>query len=87
MYQFIVFSQQELNGLAEHNLFRAIHGSPNMTLDREMCNAAARWAKHIAEQGSLVHSNDSQRPGQGENLSMGCSSAQSQTVKEAVNSW
>ncbi|XP_068723223.1 Golgi-associated plant pathogenesis-related protein 1-like isoform X1 [Montipora capricornis] len=81
------FSQQELNGLIEHNLFRAIHGVPDMTLNRTMCNAAALWAKEIAENGSLVHSDEDQRPGQGENLSMGCSSDTPQTVKEAVDNW
>jgi len=58
-----------------------------MTLDREMCNAAAQWAKVIAENGSLVHSTVKQRPDQGENLSMGCSTAQPQTMKEAVTNW
>lgn len=82
-----VFSQQELNGLAEHNRFRAIHGVPPMTLDRAMCNAAAQWAKEIAENGSLIHTAAEQRPGQGENLSMGCSTAQAQTMKEAVANW
>ena len=58
-----------------------------MTLNRTMCNAAALWAKEIAENGSLVHSDEDQRPGQGENLSMGCSSDTPQTVKEAVDNW
>ncbi|CAH3041090.1 Golgi-associated plant pathogenesis-related protein 1-like [Pocillopora damicornis] len=81
------FSQQEVNGLKEHNRFRAIHDAPPMTLDREMCNSAAQWAKYIAEQGSLEHSTEDQRPEQGENLSMGCSSDKAQTVKEAVANW
>jgi len=58
-----------------------------MTLDREMCNSAAQWAKYIAELGDLVHSTQDQIPNRGENLSMGCSTDKPQTVKEAVTSW
>ena len=82
-----VFSQQEVNGLNEHNRFRGIHNAPPMTLDREMCDSAAQWAKYIAELGSLEHSTEDKRPNQGENLSMGCSTDKPQTVKEAVTNW
>ena len=58
-----------------------------MTLDREMCDSAAKWAKYIAELGDLVHSTEDRIPNQGENLSMGCSTDKPQTVKEAVTSW
>ena len=58
-----------------------------MTLDREMCDSAAQWAKHIAELGDLVHSAEDQIPNQGENLSMGCSTGKPQTVREAVTNW
>lgn len=58
-----------------------------MTLDRRMCDAAAQWAKFIAELGDLEHSSEDQIPNQGENLSMGCSTDRPQTVKEAVLSW
>ncbi|KAJ7374885.1 hypothetical protein OS493_005238 [Desmophyllum pertusum] len=58
-----------------------------MTLDREMCNSAAQWAKNIAELGTLEHSTSDQRPNQGENLSMGCSTDKPQTMKEAVTNW
>ena len=52
-----------------------------MTLDRRMCDAAAQWAKFIAELGDLEHSSEDQIPNQGENLSMGCSTQTSNSER------
>lgn len=58
-----------------------------MTLDREMCDQAKAYASRLAQSGSMMHSSDAERPGQGENLSMGCSSNKAQTMEEAVTNW
>ena len=58
-----------------------------MTLDRQMCDEAKAYAEKIAKMGSLQHSTRDQRNGQGENLSMGCSTNAAQTMEEAVTNW
>jgi len=54
--------------LAKHNAYRAKHGSPPMTLDNDMSNAAQEYAEKLVKIGALVHSDSSD----GENLWMGC---------------
>lgn len=78
----------ETEALDEHNKFRQVHGSQPMRLNREMCDEAAAYAKIIAQSGNMKHSTKEQRKGQGENLSMGCSSNKGgQTTTEAVDNW
>ena len=81
------FSAEEIEGLDAHNTFRAVHDSPPMTLNREMSDAAEAYAKQIANSGMLRHSSKDERPDQGENLSMGCSTNKAQTMTEAVTNW
>ena len=58
-----------------------------MTLDKEMCQQAAAHAAKIANKGALQHSTKDERQGQGENLSMGCSTNAGQTATQAVSNW
>lgn len=58
-----------------------------MTLDKAMCQEAATYAAELARMGTLKHSSKEQRNGQGENLSMGCSTKAGQTVTQAVTNW
>ena len=58
-----------------------------MTLDREMCDQAKAYAVELAQQGALMHSSKEKRQGQGENLSMGCSTKKAQAIEEAVTNW
>ena len=58
-----------------------------MKLNREMCDQAKAYAKKIATMGALMHSNREDRDGQGENLSMGCSTNRAQSMEEAVTNW
>ena len=58
-----------------------------MTLDREMCDQAKLYAEQLATMGTLQHSSREARPGQGENLSYGCSTSKAQAMEEAVNNW
>ena len=81
------FTDEEQLALATHNKFRETHGVPLMTLDREMCDQAKAYAVKIAQQGVLMHSSKRERQGQGENLSMGCSSNKAQAIEEAVTNW
>ena len=84
---FSEFGQEEQSGLLKHNEFRAIHDAPPMTLDRTMCDEAKAYAEVIAQKGDLVHSKRKERHGQGENLSMGCSSNMAQAMETAVENW
>jgi uncharacterized protein YkwD len=77
----------EKESLEAHNKFRKVHGSQVMTLNKQMCEDAAKYAREIADKGQLQHSIKQQRSGQGENLSMGCSSTKGQTGLEAVTNW
>ena len=87
IFFFSAFTSEEKNGLASHDKFRKVHQVPLMRLDKEMCNQAKAYAQKIAKMGKLVHSPGKERPGQGENLSMGCSTHKAQAVEEAVASW
>ena len=58
-----------------------------MTLDRQMCNEAKSYAQKLARMGTLAHSSKEEREGQGENLSMGCSTNKAQAMEEAVTNW
>ena len=83
-----MLTEDEQQGLAALNEFRQVHGVPAMTLDREMCDEARQYARRLTRMGTLKHSKDEERHGQGENLSMGCSSdASPQTAEQAVKSW
>ena len=84
---FLAFTQEEEAGLAKHNEFRQIHEAPPMILNRQMCDQAKAYAKKIAAMGGLMHSNKKERDGQGENLSMGCSTNLAQSMEEAVKNW
>ena len=77
----------EQEALQQHNKHRSIHAAPPMTLDKTMCQQAAAYATKLANMGTLMHAPKAQRSGQGENLSMGCSTNAGQTVKEAVENW
>ena len=81
------FTQEEEIGLAAHNEFRQIHQVPKMTLDRQMCDKAKEYAQKIAQMGALQHASEQEREGNGENLSMGCSTNKAQTMEEAVTNW
>ena len=81
------FSAEEREALDVHNKFRAVHGSPPMTLNRELCDAAAAYARKIAAEGNMQHSSREERDGHGENLSYGCSTNKAQTITEAVTNW
>ena len=52
-----------------------------------MCDEAKAYAEVIAQKGHLQHSKDAERHGQGENLSMGCSSNIAQAMETAVENW
>ena len=58
-----------------------------MQLDRKMCDDAKAYAQKIADMGGLQHSSKQEREGQGENLSMGCSTNEAQAMEEAVTNW
>ena len=59
-----------------------------MTLDDSMNDAADEYAQTLFNLGSLKHSDKESRPGEGENLAFGCSTAaEGRTVQDAVKSW
>ena len=84
---FLEFTEEEEIGLAKHNEFRQIHQAPPMTLDRKMCDQAKEYAGRLLLNGTLKHSNKTEREGQGENLSMGCSTNAPQAIETAVINW
>ena len=88
MFVFLeAFTGEEEIGLAKHNDYRKIHDAPPMKLNRQMCDQAKAYAERLATTGTLKHSDKSERQGQGENLSMGCSTSGSQSMEEAVTNW
>jgi uncharacterized protein YkwD len=58
--------------LAAHNARRARHNAPPLTLNRELCEIAQRYADYLASIGDIPHSGASYRGKvMGENLHMG----------------
>ena len=76
-------------GLKAHNKFRKVHGAPDMKLDEEMTKSAEKYAKKLADMGTLQHSSSSERSGNGENLAMKCSSREEDkmSAEEATKNW
>lgn len=68
--------------LRAHNKFRAMHGSPPLKLNRNLCLFAAEWAKELAKRKSFEH-----RPNNkyGENLYFG--SGFKISAEDAVRTW
>lgn len=73
--------------LAAHNRYRADLNIPPLEWSDQLASHAQGWAQHLARRGgrSLVHSSNSSRPGEGENLWMGTSGYYSYT--QMVDSW
>ena len=88
MYKLFYFSgsQDEILGLNKHNEYRKVHGVPAMELDADMSREATEYARKIAQQGVLSHSDAKDRNNDGENLSMGCDT-DGQTTTEATTNW
>ena len=88
LHYYLLSTDYEQEALNMHNKFRKVHGSQPMTLNKQMCQEAQAYAEKIAASGAMQHSSRQEREGQGENLSMGCSSSKGgQTATEAVTNW
>lgn len=70
-------------GLDEHNRYRKIHDSPRLTLSSQLNEDARSTAKRVASEGKLVHTDDSELGGQGENLGRFC--ATDETPEEIIS--
>ena len=57
-----------------------------MTLNTAMSQSADEYAQKIARMGGLQHSKPHERPGQGENLAMACST-NGLSAEKAVDMW
>lgn len=64
-------TQAEGIWLHEHNLARAEFGVAPVQWSADLAQEAQRWAQHLARQNQIVHSNQKERGGAGENLWMG----------------
>ncbi|MGZ8998274.1 MAG: CAP domain-containing protein [Allosphingosinicella sp.] len=71
--------------LAVHNRERAAKGAPPLVWDRALAAAASAYGPALIARGSLAHSEQASRPGQGENLWMGTRGAYS--LEEIAGSW
>ncbi|XP_029533577.1 Golgi-associated plant pathogenesis-related protein 1 isoform X1 [Oncorhynchus nerka] len=70
--------------LDTHNAYRRKHGTPELTLSRDLCNSAQEWADHLVAINTMQHSNTNN----GENLYYTWNSAPNTlTGKEAVDNW
>lgn len=75
--------------VAVHNELRSVHFSPPLQNNTQMSLSAKRYALLLATETDLIHSPVSTRPDEGENLAMGCSTADGQaiTAEETVKKW
>ena len=77
--------QQE--SLAEHNMYRKRHDASVLTLNQAMSKSAASYAKRLVLLGSLDHSKQTERPGEGENIFMECSKTNLPSPNDATRKW
>ena len=47
------FEDEALNA---HNKYRAMHGAPPLTLNKDLCTMSKKWADHLAKTGKFEHS-------------------------------
>jgi hypothetical protein len=71
--------------LMVHNRERAEVGVPALVWSGALAAHAAVWAEHLAKIGALQHSQNQDRPGEGENLWMG--TANRYTPDEMAQGW
>ncbi|KAK7933291.1 hypothetical protein WMY93_004187 [Mugilogobius chulae] len=70
--------------LSAHNTYRSQHSAPPLSLNSELCGEAQRWANHLLQKNTMMHSGTSD----GENIYCFMSSAPVKlTGREAVDSW
>ncbi|KAM3910853.1 uncharacterized protein RB166_019653 isoform 2-T5 [Leptodactylus fuscus] len=82
--QGIDIKQFEQDFVAAHNKYRALHGSPPLQLNRDLCSSAQKWADHLLSIRTLQHSNSKC----GENLYYRSSSSPKDLAgNEPVDSW
>ena len=86
-FAFLSASQFQQEALSIHNRYRAIHNAPALTLNCEMSKNAAAHAQKLADLDTLVQSSYTERPEQGENLSLGCYENREETAEEAIKGW
>ncbi|XP_078351220.1 Golgi-associated plant pathogenesis-related protein 1-like [Oculina patagonica] len=87
---YVVMAGYRKDALKQHNALRAIHDAPPMKLKRSLNKDADKYARKLFKIGHLVHSDKESRPGVGENLSMGCTTAkrgEGRSVESAVKAW
>ena len=72
-----------------HNDLRSVHFSPPIQNNTDMSIAAKKYAQVLATEKDLRHSPLKDRPDQGENLAMGCTTAAGEgiTAREAITKW
>ncbi|XP_068677794.1 uncharacterized protein [Montipora capricornis] len=75
--------------VAAHNEFRSVHFSPPIQKNLTMSQSAKKFARRLAAKKELFHSSSNDRPGEGENLAMGCTTGNGEaiTAAEAVMKW
>jgi len=91
---YLAMADYRQEALEQHNAFRAIHNAPRMRLDRGLNSDADRYARKLFDMfggsGDLKHSPRNSRPGVGENLAAGCTTArgiEGRTVQDAIKAW
>ncbi|XP_074630956.1 Golgi-associated plant pathogenesis-related protein 1-like [Acropora palmata] len=82
------------DALRQHNELRSIHNARPLKLNAKLNRDASQYAQELVNKylrsHSLKHSPGSSRPGVGESLSVGCTTArgvEGQTVQQAIKSW
>ena len=84
---FSVAENFQEDALTKHNEYRKFHNAPALTLNKDMSESAASYAKTLVLLGSMDHSKQTERPHQGENLFMECSKANVPSPNDASKKW
>lgn len=93
-YLAMAVSDYQQDALKQHNAMRRIHNARPLKLNKQLSDDANRYAQELVDKylrsHALKHSPKRSRPGVGENLSLGCTTArgvEGRTVKSAIKEW
>ncbi|EDO40544.1 predicted protein [Nematostella vectensis] len=70
-----------------HNKYRALHNATAMSLSCDMSRQAQEYAQKMADLDTLVHSGYSERPEQGESVTIVCGKGLDASINDAINKW
>ena len=85
--EFVLTAEDKAAAMKIHNDARAEVGVSALTWSDDLAADAATWAKNMADKETMYHSENDQRPGQGENLYYTTATDKERSGRNASQAW